>query len=139
LNICSYFKIRDPHMKENLNQGLGLEDERCQVRVVHHPRVSKAKNEAIAEDELDRLALTFRILGDPTRLKMVMALLGGEMCVCDLAAFLNVSESAVSHQLRRLKDLALVKQRRDGKILYNALDDGHVCDLLKMGLEHVRE
>jgi DNA-binding transcriptional ArsR family regulator len=61
------------------------------------------------------------------------------MCVCDLAAFLNVSESAVSHQLRRLKDLALVKQRRDGKILYNALDDGHVYDLLKMGLEHVRE
>jgi DNA-binding transcriptional ArsR family regulator len=126
-------------MKENLDHGRGLEDESCQVRVVHHRRVNKARDEAIADDELNRLALTFRILGDPTRLKMVMALLGGEMCVCDLAAFLSVSESAVSHQLRRLKDLALVKQRRDGKILYNALDDGHVYDLLKMGLEHVRE
>jgi len=126
-------------MNTNPNQDLGLDDGRCQGRVVHVRRVNRAHDEAIADDELDRLALTFRILGDPTRLKLVMALLGGEMCVCDLAAFLNVSESAVSHQLRRLKDLSLVKQRRDGKILYNALDDEHVYDLLKMGLEHVRE
>jgi DNA-binding transcriptional ArsR family regulator len=126
-------------MKEKPNQDLRLEAESCQVRVVHHRRVKRATDEAIADDELDRLALTFKILGDPTRLRLVMALLSAEMCVCDLAAFLNVSESAVSHQLRRLKDLALVKQRRDGKILYNALDDEHVCDLLKTGLEHVRE
>jgi len=126
-------------MKKNPDQDVRLEDSGCHVRVVHHRRVDKAKNEAIAHDEVDRLALTFRILGDPTRVKMVMALLGGEMCVCDLAAFLNVSESAVSHQLRRLKDLSLVKQRRDGQILYNALDDEHVHALLKMGLEHVRE
>ncbi len=126
-------------MKRNSDQDLSHEDARCQVRVVHHPRVKRAKSEAIADDEVDRLALTFKILGDPTRLRLVMALLSGEMCVCDLAAFLNVSESAVSHQLRRLKDLALVTQRRDGKILYNALDDEHVYDLLKMGLEHVRE
>jgi DNA-binding transcriptional ArsR family regulator len=126
-------------MKKNPDQDVRLEDSGCRVRVVHYRRVDKAKNEAIARDEVDRLALTFRILGDPTRVNMVMALLGGEMCVCDLAAFLNVSESAVSHQLRRLKDLALVKQRRDGQILYNALDDEHVYALLKMGLEHVRE
>jgi DNA-binding transcriptional ArsR family regulator len=126
-------------MKKNLNEDLRCEAEGFQVRVVHQPRVKRAKTEAIADDELDRLALTFKILGDPTRLRLVMALLSGEMCVCDLAAFLNVSESAVSHQLRRLKDLALVKQRREGKVLYNALDDGHVYDLLKMGLEHVRE
>jgi DNA-binding transcriptional ArsR family regulator len=126
-------------MKKNPNQDLRIDAEGCQVRVVHHTRVKRAKTEAIAYDELDRLALTFKILCDPTRLRLVMALLGGEMCVCDLAAFLNVSESAVSHQLRRLKDLALVKQRRDGKILYNALDDEHVYELLKMGLEHVRE
>jgi DNA-binding transcriptional ArsR family regulator len=126
-------------MKNTLTPELRHEGDGCQVRVVHHGRVKRAKDEAIAHHELDRLALTFKVLGDPTRLRMVMALLNGEMCVCDLAAFLNVSESAVSHQLRRLKDLALVKQRRDGKILYNALDDEHVYDLLKLGLEHVRE
>jgi len=124
---------------KNLHQDFTLEAEGCQVRIVHHRRVQRAKAEAIAEEEVGRLALTFKILSDPTRLRLVMALLSGEMCVCDLAAFLNVSESAVSHQLRRLKDLALVKQRRDGKILYNALDDEHVYELLKMGLEHVRE
>jgi len=68
-----------------------------------------------------------------------MALAGGEMCVCDLAAFLGLTESAVSHHLRRLKDLALVKSRRDGQILYYSLDDEHVSELLKIGLEHIRE
>jgi len=68
-----------------------------------------------------------------------MALRKVEMCVCDLAAFIGLSESAVSHQLRRLKDLALVKGRRDGQIMYYALDDEHVSGLLEVGLEHVRE
>jgi len=61
------------------------------------------------------------------------------MCVCDLAAFLGLTESAVSHHLRRLKDLALVKSRRDGQILYYSLDDEHVSKILKIGLEHIRE
>jgi DNA-binding transcriptional ArsR family regulator len=78
-------------------------------------------------------------LGDPNRLKIVMALKNVEMCVCDLAAFTGLSESAVSHQLRRLKDLALVKSRRDGQIIYYALDDAHVSALLEVGLQHVRE
>jgi DNA-binding transcriptional ArsR family regulator len=68
-----------------------------------------------------------------------MALRSSEMCVCDLAAFTGLSESAVSHQLRRLKDLALVKSRRDGQVIYYALDDEHVSDLLVVGLAHVRE
>ena len=72
------------------------------------------------------------------RLKIVMALKNVEMCVCDLAAFTGSSESAVSHQLRRLKDLALVKSRRDGQIVYYALDDEHVSGLLEVGLEHIR-
>jgi DNA-binding transcriptional ArsR family regulator len=70
---------------------------------------------------------------------MVMALMGGEMCVCDLAAFIGLSESAVSHHLRRLKDLSLVKSRRDGQILYYSLDDDHVAKFLEIGLEHIRE
>ena len=111
----------------------------CRVRIVHMDQVKLAKKNAIPADDLNRLSLTFKVLGDPTRLKIVMSLLNREMCVCDLAAFLGLSESAVSHQLRRLKDLSLIKQRRDGQILYNSLDDDHVSNLLKIGLEHIQE
>ena len=95
----------------------------CLVRTVHLDRVARARKEAIHESVTGRLASAFKILGDPTRLKIVMALSGGEMCVCDLAAFLGLSESAVSHQLRRLREQALVRPRREGQVLYYSLDD----------------
>ena len=113
--------------------------DRCQIRRVDLHRIAKARSAAIPDDEMERLARTYGVLGNPTRLKILMALKDGEMCVCDLAAYIGISESAVSHQLRRLKDLALVKKRRAGQILYYALDDTHVFDLLAIGLEHVRE
>jgi len=116
-----------------------LEEDGCLVRVVHLDRVEKTRKEMISERELERLSLIYKVLGDPNRLKMVMALRNVEMCVCDLAAFTGLSESAVSHQLRRLKDLALVKSRREGPIIYYALDDEHVSGLLDVGLEHIRE
>ena len=121
------------------SKNMALPEDRCEIRVVNFNRVRRARKTAIPVKELERLALTYKVLGDPTRLRIVMALIGGEMCVCDLAAFLELSESAVSHQLRRLKDLALVKNRRDGQILYYSLDDDHVAGLLKVGLEHIRE
>ena len=121
------------------NKAMLLEEDGCQVRVVHLDRVNRARKEAVPESKLERLALTFKVLGDPTRLKMFVALSGGEMCVCDLAAYLGLSESAVSHQLRRMREQALVKPRREGQVLYYALDDGHVDDLLRLGFEHVRE
>jgi DNA-binding transcriptional ArsR family regulator len=111
----------------------------CDVRTVHLDRVIRAKREMVADRQIDRLALTFKILGDPTRLRVVMALMGGEMCVCDLAALTGVSESAVSHQLRRLRDLSLVKNRRDAQTLYYSLDDEHVSGLIRIGLEHLKE
>ena len=123
----------------NTDKAALFEQDRCLVRVVHLDRVHKAKKEAIPETERDRLALTFKVLGDPTRLKIIMALTGGEMCVCDIAAFLGLSESAVSHQLRRMREQSLVKSRREGQVLYYSLDDHHVADLLRIGLEHVRE
>ncbi|MCP4625378.1 MAG: helix-turn-helix transcriptional regulator [bacterium] len=116
-----------------------IEEDGCQVRVVHLERVEQARKDAVSVGELERLSLTYRVLGDPNRLKIVMALRSVEMCVCDLAAFTRLSESAVSHQLRRLKDLSLVKKRRAGQIIYYALDDEHVARLLDLGLEHVRE
>ena len=116
-----------------------VDDDGFQIRVVHMDRVGQAREAAIPGAELDRLVLTYKVLGDPTRLKIVMALRDVEMCVCDLAAFLGVSASAVSHQLRRLKDLALIKSRRDGQIIYYSMDDVHVAELLEIGLEHIRE
>ena len=121
------------------NKAMNLEENGCRVRVVHLDRVNRARTEAIPESEMERLALTFKVLGDPTRLKIFVALSGGEMCVCDLAAYLGLSESAVSHQLRRMREQALVKPRREGQVLYYALDDGHVAELLRLGFEHVRE
>ena len=116
-----------------------IEEDGCLVPVVHLDRVSRARQAAIPEGELDRLSLTYKALADPTRLRMISALAGGEMCVCDLAALVRLSQSAVSHHLRRLKDLALVKPRREGPILYYSLSDDHVAQTLKIGLEHVRE
>jgi DNA-binding transcriptional ArsR family regulator len=116
-----------------------IDEDGCQIRVVHMEQVKQARRQAISPRELERLSLTYRVLGDPNRLKIVMALKDVEMCVCDLAAFTGLSDSAVSHQLRRLKDLFLVKSRRDGQIVYYSLDDAHVAELLNVGLEHIRE
>ncbi len=107
--------------------------------MVHVDRVAKARQEGISKQEVERLSLLYGALADPTRLRIVLALTTGEMCVCDLAALLTVSESAVSHQLRHLRNLALVRNRREGQVLYYALDDHHVSDLLAIGLEHLRE
>jgi ArsR family transcriptional regulator, lead/cadmium/zinc/bismuth-responsive transcriptional repressor len=121
-------------VRAKLNQEDG-----CQIRVIHLDRIEQARENAISEREVERLSLTYKVLGDPNRLKIVMALRNVEMCVCDLAAFTGLSESAVSHQLRRLKDLSMVKKRRAGQIIYYSLDDEHVAGLLNVGLEHVRE
>jgi ArsR family transcriptional regulator, lead/cadmium/zinc/bismuth-responsive transcriptional repressor len=114
-------------------------EELCGIRVLHLDRIEKARNQASTDKEAGRLAGIYRALGDPTRLKMIMALREGEICVCDLAAFLGLTESAISHQLRLLRDQALVKKRREGQILYYSLDDDHIADLLRVGLDHVRE
>lgn len=117
----------------------GSKDDLCNVRVIHMERIKKAHEKSIADDQLERLALTYKLLGDPTRLKIVIALWQVEMCVCDIAAFLGMSESAVSHQLRRLRDMSIVKNRRLGQVLYYFLSDAHVSTLLEMGIAHVGE
>lgn len=118
---------------------MNCEEDVCKVRVVREERVKRARDHAVSDREIDRLSMTFKVLGDPTRMKIVTALKEVEMCVCDLAAFLGISESAVSHQLRRMRELALVKKRRDGQVIYYSLDDQHIADLLDLGLEHIRE
>lgn len=88
---------------------------------------------------LEALAETFKALGDPTRLRMLTALAQAELCVCDLASLVGISESAASHQLRLLRTLRLVRSRRDGRMVHYRLDDDHIVGLLAQGLDHVTE
>jgi ArsR family transcriptional regulator, lead/cadmium/zinc/bismuth-responsive transcriptional repressor len=85
------------------------------------------------------VADTFRILGDPTRIRILDALSGGELCVCDIASLAAISESAVSHQLRLLRGMRLVKSRRAGRLVFYALDDQHIIELLRQAHTHVEE
>lgn len=85
------------------------------------------------------LADTFRVLGDPTRVRILDALTGGELCVCDIAALAGISESAASHQLRLLRTMRLVRTRRAGRLIYYTLDDHHIVELLRLALTHVQE
>ncbi len=98
-----------------------------------------AREKALDETEIQRLSQIFKTLGDPTRLRILTALSDQEMCVCDLAALLEVSESAVSHQLRLLRTMSLVRNRREATVLYYRLSDEHVKILIDIGLEHARE
>ena len=117
----------------------GCADDVCEIRAVDAQRVKRARTVLPAENETGRLAETFKIMGDPTRLKILMALSGEELCVCDISALLGISESATSHQLRLLRTLRLVRNRKEGKMVYYALDDEHILDLIQQGLIHVRE
>ncbi|MBW1750229.1 MAG: winged helix-turn-helix transcriptional regulator [Deltaproteobacteria bacterium] len=116
-----------------------LPDEKCNCRCIHQERVDAAQEKALASRENEQLANLFKAMGDPNRLRILWALDQEEMCVCDLAKFIGVTESAVSHQLRQLRQLHLVANRRKGPILYYRLDDDHVGSLIHLALEHVRE
>lgn len=111
----------------------------CGVRHIHPGRIREAREKALSAAECERAAALFKTMGDPNRLRIVWALSEGEMCVCDLAALLDCSESAVSHQLRLLRQMALVSNRRQGQVLYYRLSDDHVHALIHVALEHVRE
>jgi DNA-binding transcriptional ArsR family regulator len=88
---------------------------------------------------VEALADTFRVLGDPTRVRILDALASGELCVCDIASLVGISESAVSHQLRLLRGMRLVRPRRAGRLVFYAVDDQHILELLKQAMTHVQE
>lgn len=111
----------------------------CDVIQIDLNRVRGLRAALVGGPTVTALAETFRALGDPTRVRILDALSHGELCVCDLAAVLSLSQSAVSHQLRLLRSLRLVRARRAGRMVFYALDDRHVTDLLDQGLRHVNE
>lgn len=111
----------------------------CGIEYIDRKKVEMVKENFPDADEIFELAETFKMLGDPTRLKIVLALLKSELCVCDLSALIGVSVSAISHQLRYLKNMRLVKFRKEGKVVYYALDDNHIVTIIKETQKHVRE
>lgn len=111
----------------------------CDCDVIHSDVVEEVSKHMPEEEKLYDLADFFKIFGDSTRLKILMALDNVEMCVCDLAVLLNMTKSAISHQLKTLRQEKLVKYRRDGKILFYTLQDDHVKNILEIGLEHIDE
>ena len=113
--------------------------EACSFLCVHEEVVAQVQRNLPAADKLLSLADFFKTFGDGTRIRILYVLLEAEVCVCDLATLLGMTQSAVSHQLRILKQAQLIKARRDGKIVYYSLADDHVATLLKQGMEHVCE
>ena len=109
----------------------------CDIDHVHPEGVRQAREALPDADAASDLAALFGALGDPTRVRLLAALAAGPLCVCDLAAVLGMTQSAVSHQLRLLRTLGLVRARREGKLVWYALDDDHVRALLAIGAEHI--
>jgi DNA-binding transcriptional ArsR family regulator len=113
-------------------------DDVCEVQCFDSEKVTRVKRDSLSPEEILRLAETFKALSDGTRLKILHALSQEELCVCDLAEVVEMSQSLVSHQLRLLRTLRLVKYRKEGKMVYYSLDDDHIIHLFSEGLAHIR-
>ncbi|MCI2055758.1 MAG: metalloregulator ArsR/SmtB family transcription factor [Oscillibacter sp.] len=111
----------------------------CDFIHAHEDIVKKVQQEMPGEDALYDLTELFRIFGDSTRVRILYVLFESEMCVCDIAQLLGMTQSAISHQLRALKSARLVKSRREGKTVFYSLADSHVQTIIDQGLEHVSE
>ena len=116
-----------------------LEVECCDITCIHEEKVDSILKVMPEEEKIKELAEFYKVFGDATRVKILYVLLESEMCVCDLAAVLKMTQSAISHQLRVLKQMKLVKNRRDGKTIYYSLADGHIQNIISQGMEHIME
>ena len=132
MNGCSIVQPNGGNMK--------LKDiDICDNECIHASVVSYIKEKMPDEETFYDLADLFKVFGDSTRIKILWALENAEMCVCDISVALNMTQSAISHQLRVLKQANLVKNRRDGKVIYYSLSDSHVKLILEKGLDHINE
>lgn len=137
MSACSYIQMSNtPPAADTL---VGTPDEAWDAAHLD-PRHTEARRCRLLDPKaVVALAETFRVLGDPTRVRILDALSAGELCVCDIASLVNISESAVSHQLRLLRGMRLVRPRRAGRLVFYALDDHHIIALLQQALTHVQE
>jgi ArsR family transcriptional regulator len=113
-------------------------NDRCEVHFVDSQRVERVKRNKLKLDEVMDISELFKVLGDGTRIKILHALSQEELCVCDLSEVVEMSQSLVSHQLRILRNLRLVKYRKEGKMVFYSLDDDHIINLFTQGLAHIR-
>jgi ArsR family transcriptional regulator len=122
-----------------LNQIIERDEDKdcCEVIIIHDDVVSEASKVQLTDDMVLKMANFYQALSDPTRLRIVHTLIHSEMCVCDLAAVLEMTQSSISHQLRYLKNLGLIKRRKVGRMVYYSIDDEHVLTLFETGLAHV--
>ncbi len=116
-----------------------MTEDTCLITVINEERIAQARAQMPEEHLLIELAETFKLLGDPTRVKILQALAITELCVCDLAALLEMTSSAISHQLRLLRARGIVRFRKAGKVVYYNLDDSHVQTLVEVSLRHAAE
>ena len=125
----------------HMNGGKYMENniEVCSCSTIHEDVVEKVRQSIPQEETLYDLAELFKVFGDSTRIKILCVLFETEMCVCDIAALLNMTQSAISHQLRVLKNARLVKYRKEGKVVFYSLDDEHVKQIFDQGLIHIKE
>ena len=123
-------------MKQDIR---GQKSELCEVKAIHENIVTEVTQRMPNQEHVQSLAALFKVFGDGTRLSILWALSESEMCVCDICALLNLKQSAVSHQLNKLKMSRIVKHRRDGKVMFYSLADDHVRKILETGMEHVSE
>ncbi|MBE6487564.1 MAG: winged helix-turn-helix transcriptional regulator [Methanosphaera stadtmanae] len=114
-------------------------DDVCSINLIHEKQINNAKKEMLNEDIYMQLSETFRLFGNPTRLKIMTLLSAEDLCVCDICEILDMSQSAVSHQLRTLRGQNLVKYKKEGKQARYSLADKHVIEILKIGIEHTLE
>lgn len=133
MNKYSYVQMKRVIDMENDNI------ETCNCTIIHEDVVNKVMKSIPDEETLYDLADLFKVFGDSTRIKVLCALFQTEMCVCDIAALLGMTQSAISHQLRVLKQARLVKYKREGKVVYYSLDDEHVKSIFDQGLIHISE
>jgi len=110
----------------------------CEIPFIHNDSVRYAKEHMLSDSEVESLSTVFKILSDPTRVRIVWAIKDRELCVCDLAAALGMTKSAISHQLKAMKDIHIVKSRRDGKNIFYSLDDEHVTEIISLTQVHIR-
>jgi DNA-binding transcriptional ArsR family regulator len=113
--------------------------ESCSCTVIHQDIVDMVRDKILEDSTVEDLAEFFKVFGDDTRLKILYALSISEMCVCDIAALLGMTQSAISHQLKVLRQSRLIRYRREGKVVYYSLDDDHIRQVFEQGLQHVNE
>ncbi|NOY78317.1 MAG: helix-turn-helix transcriptional regulator [Calditrichaeota bacterium] len=118
---------------------MNLSQDICSVEIINREKVNRVNRNLTSLKETRDMAGLLKSLADPTRLRIVQALLLEELCVCDISAIVNVSISAISHQLRLLRNMRIVKFRKQGKQVFYSLDDEHIAQLVQTALEHVSE